>query len=108
MERPHAGATAKRSLSPANCGGHRPVVRGRQVADTWRCGLGEARDALVDLVGVTPEYASRSVFAPALEQEVGALDERHAALLAAAGNSELHVDLLGQLDPHEVAARRAG
>ena len=39
----------------------------------------------------------------ALEQEVGALDELHAAL-GRGGEERVDVDALGQLDPHEVAA----
>src|SRR3954470_14480901 len=65
--------------------------------------FGEAPDALVDLVGGDAGVGESQRVLAALEQEVRALDELHAARrrrFEQLGD----VGALGQLDPHEVAA----
>ena len=76
--------------------------RGRRAAQAV-VGLGQAADALVDLLGRDAGVGQAQRVAPALEQEVRALDEGHAAL-AGGGEELVDVGALGQLDPHEVAA----
>jgi hypothetical protein len=75
------------------------------VASTARIRARQPPDALVDLVRRHAGVGQAQRVAPALEQEVRALDEGHALVLGLVEDA-VDVDLLGQLDPHEVAALR--
>src|SRR3954470_13194690 len=95
-------ATGPSPASSPNCEGSSPYL----CCDAKAAhGLREARDALVDLVRRHARVGQPQRVAAAVEQEVRALDEQHLALRR--GLLQLgHVDLLGQLHPHEVAALR--
>ena len=66
--------------------------------------VGQARHALVDLVGRHAGVGQPQGVLAALEQEVRARHDSHAASLAASRKSASTSMLLGQLDPEEVAA----
>src|SRR4051812_41424977 len=80
-----------------------PVLSGGDAERARR--LGQPRDALVDLLRGDPGEGEAQRVLPALEQEVGALDEQHPALPRRVLESR-DVVALGQLHPHEVAALR--
>src|SRR4051812_38294491 len=64
-------------------------------------GVGQPRDAFLDLLRPHTGVGDPQRVLTALDQEVGALHEHEAALLGRAGEG-VDIRALGQLDPHEV------